>query len=83
MPGVQLYTTDWCGLCVRAKALLEARGVGYEEIRLGGRAFRERLVELGGQGTVPLVVIDGEPLGGYRELVELDRSGLLAAGLAA
>lgn len=83
MPRVQLYTTDWCGLCLRAKALLEARGVPFDEVRLGGIDFRERLLELGGQGTVPLVVFDGEPVGGYRELVALDRAGLFASPSAA
>jgi len=34
VPRIRLYTTRWCGYCVRAKALLDARGLGYEEISL-------------------------------------------------
>jgi glutaredoxin 3 len=76
---IRLYTTRWCGYCVRAKALLDARGIGYEEIALDDDpAFRQRVHALGRQWTVPLVVIDGKPIGGFRELAALDRSGALA-----
>jgi glutaredoxin 3 len=76
-----MYTTTWCGYCVRAKALLDARGIPYDEIRLddGDPAFRQSLHELTGGWTVPQIVIDGRPIGGYAELWRLDRDGLLAA----
>jgi glutaredoxin 3 len=81
---IRLYTTGWCGFCVRAKMLLDARGLAYEEVSLDDDpAFRQKVYELGKQWTVPLVTIDGEPVGGYRELVALDRSGVLAERLAA
>jgi len=81
---MQLYTTDWCGYCFRAKALLDARGITYEELSLDDDpAFRQRVYDLGGRWTVPLVVIDGQPIGGYQELAALDRSGALAERLAA
>jgi glutaredoxin 3 len=81
---IQLYTTDWCGYCFRAKALLDARGIAYEELSLDDDpAFRQRVYDLGGRWTVPLVVIDGQPIGGYQELAALDRSGVLAERLAA
>ena len=84
MVRIQLYTTDWCGYCFRAKALLDARGIAYEELSLDDDpAFRQRVYDLGGRWTVPLVVIDGQPLGGYQELAALDRSGVLAERLAA
>ena len=80
MSAIRLYTTAWCGLCLQAKALLEARGLAYEEIPLDDDpAFRQTVFELGGRWTVPLVVIDGEPVGGYRELATLDRAGVLEA----
>jgi len=64
--------------------LLDARGLAYEEISLDDDpAFRQRVWDLGGQWTVPLVVIDGEPVGGYQELAALDRSGRLAERLVA
>jgi len=84
VPRILLYTTEWCGYCIRAKMLLDARGLDYEEVSLDDDpAFRQRVWDLGGQWTVPLVVIDGEPIGGYHELAALDRSGRLAERLVA
>jgi glutaredoxin 3 len=75
---IQVYTTAWCGYCERAKALLEGRDIPYEEIRVDGDpAFRARLLDLTGRWTVPQIVIDGKPVGGYVELRELDRRGFL------
>jgi glutaredoxin 3 len=84
MARVQMYTTRWCGYCVRAKALLDGRGIPYEEITLDDDpAFRRNLFELTGGWTVPQILIDGEPIGGYTELWRLDRSGALDDSLAA
>ena len=74
-----MYTTDPCGYCRTAKALLQKRKIPYEEINLArdpeGRA---ELVRLTGMMTFPQVIIEGKPLGGYQELVRADREGLLA-----
>jgi glutaredoxin 3 len=79
-----MYTTRWCGYCVRAKALLDAKGLRYEEVSLDDDpAFRERLEQLTGGWTVPQIVIDGNPIGGYTELRRLDRDGGLDGLLAA
>jgi glutaredoxin 3 len=84
MARIQMYTTRWCGYCVRAKALLSDRGLEFEEISLDDdAAFRQRLFDLTGGWTVPQIVIDGEPIGGYTELWRLDRSGALDEKLAA
>jgi glutaredoxin 3 len=84
MPKIRMYTTTWCGYCVRAKALLDARGLEYEEIRLEDDAgFRVRLHELTGGWTVPQILIDDRVIGGYTELWRLDRDGLLDDLLAA
>jgi glutaredoxin 3 len=73
-----MYTTKWCGYCVRAKALLAARGLPYEEIMLDDDpGFRQRLQELTGGWTVPQILIDGRPIGGYTELWRLERDGRL------
>ena len=73
-----MYTTRWCGYCVRAKTLLESRGLEFEEISLDDNpGFRRRLLELTGNWTVPQIFVDGEPIGGYTELWQLDRSGEL------
>ncbi|MGH2762808.1 MAG: glutaredoxin family protein [Thermoleophilaceae bacterium] len=82
--GVTLYTTEPCGFCRQAKALLQARGVPYREVNLAkdpdGRAG---LVALTGQMTFPQIVIGERSIGGFRELLEADRAGTLEALLAA
>jgi glutaredoxin 3 len=84
MARVKMYSTRWCGYCVRAKALLQARGIEFEEVSLDDDpAFRQKLFDLTGGWTVPQIVIDGEPIGGYTELWRLDRDGRLAKRLAA
>jgi glutaredoxin 3 len=81
---IQIYTTRWCGYCVRAKALLDGKDIAYEEILLDDDPeFRRNLQELTGGWTVPQIVIDGTPIGGYTELWRLDKSGQLDARLAA
>jgi glutaredoxin 3 len=84
MPRIRLFTTRWCGYCVRAKALLEAKDLAYEEIFLDDDpAFRQKLFDLTGGWTVPQILIDGKPIGGYTELWRLDKSGALDERLAA
>jgi glutaredoxin 3 len=84
MRPIRLYTTRWCGYCVRAKALLRSRGLPFEEVSLDDEpAFREKLHELTGGWTVPQITIGDEVIGGYSELWRLDRSGQLDEMLAA
>jgi glutaredoxin 3 len=79
---VQVYTTTYCGYCNRAKALLQKRGIPYEEIDVtGDHAKRDWLVSVTHMRTVPQIFIKGEPIGGFDELHALDRSGELASKL--
>jgi glutaredoxin 3 len=78
MARITVYSTAWCGYCERAKALLRGRGLDYDEVRIDEQPdFREVLHELTGGWTVPQIVIDGQPVGGYLELWRLDREGAL------
>jgi glutaredoxin 3 len=78
-----MYTTGWCAFCVRAKKLLDDRGLSYDEINVDDDPhFRARLLDLTGGWTVPQIVVDGRPIGGYEELHRLDRSGRLEQLLA-
>jgi glutaredoxin 3 len=73
-----MYTTTWCGYCVRAKALLDQRGIPYEEISMDDDPeFRRKLLDMTGRWTVPQIFIDDRPIGGYTELWTLDRDGRL------
>jgi glutaredoxin 3 len=84
MSRIRIYSTRWCGYCVRAKALLDAKGIEYEEVSLDDDpGFRRNLFDLTGGWTVPQILIDGTPIGGYTELWRLDKSGALDAQLAA
>jgi glutaredoxin 3 len=84
MSRIVVYSTRWCGYCIRAKALLDDKGIPYEEVLLDEEPeFRKRLFELTGGWTVPQVVIDGDPVGGFAELWRLERSGALAERVAA
>ena len=79
-----MYTTQWCGYCVRAKALLDRRGLDYDEVDLGDDPrFRARLNELTGGWTVPQILIGDRLIGGYTELRQLERDGRLDELLAA
>jgi glutaredoxin 3 len=75
---VILYTADPCRRCGNAKALLEARGIAYQEVNLAkdpdGRA---ELVRRTGLQTFPQIVVDGETLGGYDDLEAAAAAGRL------
>jgi len=81
MQPVRIYTTNYCGFCVRAKDLLSKRGVPYQEIDVSDDDDeRARLVEAsGGQRTVPQIFIGETHLGGYTDLAKLDSEGRLQA----
>jgi glutaredoxin 3 len=75
---VILYTTEPCGFCRQAKDLLNARGVAYSEVNLAKDPVgRAELVALTGQMTFPQILVGERSVGGFRELVEADRSGVL------
>jgi glutaredoxin 3 len=80
MPDITLYTTDPCRRCLRAKALLESHGLGYEEINLAkDPQGRRELAARTGYATFPQIVIDGHTIGGFEELEQADSRGELAA----
>jgi glutaredoxin 3 len=78
MSRVTVYTTEPCGFCRTAKALLAARRIPYEEINLAkDPSGRSKLAEVTGMMTFPQVMIDGAPIGGFQELAAADRAGRL------
>lgn len=84
MKPVKIYTTTYCGYCVRAKDLLTRKGVKYEELDVtGDDEMRSRLVEMsGGQRTVPQIWIGDTHVGGYSDLARLESEGRLDPLLA-
>ncbi len=84
MKPVIVYTTDACPFCSSAKVLLAKRQIEYEEINLARDPDgRTELSERTGMITFPQIVIDGEALGGFQELLAADRAGKLPELLAA
>ncbi len=85
MSEIIIYTTPTCPYCVRAKSLLQSKGVSWEEIDVAGdTAKREAMIErAGGQRTVPQIFINGEHIGGCDDLYALDQQGKLDGLLAA
>ncbi len=80
---VLLYRTRFCGYCVPAEWLLRQRGIPLQSIDVGGDAQKRAwLRDTTGRHTVPQIFIDGQPIGGCSELMELDESGRLEAMLA-
>jgi glutaredoxin 3 len=84
MTPVTVYSTTWCPWCDRAKALLKARGIEFNDVNIETEPdFRQRLLDLTGGYTVPQIVIGEQPIGGFQQLRALDASGELSALLAA
>jgi glutaredoxin 3 len=79
MAEVQLYTTPFCPYCVRARALLDRKGVAFIDIDITEEPGRhgEMVGRAGGRTSVPQIFINGEHIGGSDELVALDRTGEL------
>jgi glutaredoxin 3 len=79
MAEIVLYTTPFCPFCVRAKRLLEMKGVEFTDIDVYGKPELRREMEERSRGgtTVPQIFIDGEPIGGSDELMTLEIEGAL------
>ena len=76
---VQIYTAAMCPYCVRAKRLLAARGIPFDEADVGSDpVLRADVVSRTGRRTVPQIFIDGQSIGGFDELAALDAAGELA-----
>lgn len=77
MQAVKMYTTAVCPYCVRAKQLLQSRGVAQiEEIRIDtDPAAREHMMNVTGRRTVPQIFVGSTHVGGCDDLVALDAKG--------
>ena len=81
MAHVEIYIKDFCPYCHRAKALLNDKGVAFEEydITMGGPKRAEMIQRADGRTTVPQVFIDDRHIGGSDDLAALDAAGKLDA----
>lgn len=79
MAKIEVYTTNYCPYCVRAKDLLKRKGQSFDEVDVtDDMGLREKLVEkAGGRRTVPQIFIDDQLIGGFDDLDKLNKSGRL------
>jgi len=76
--AVIVYTTDPCSFCSRAKGMLKSRGVSYTEVNLSrDPAGRVELVQRTGMMSFPQIVVGGELVGGFSELLAAEQDGRL------
>ncbi len=77
MSRVTVYSTAHCGYCTMAKTKLEQWDIPFDEIRIDTdtAAMKEFAAVTNGARTVPQIIIDGKPIGGFTELTELHMDG--------
>jgi glutaredoxin 3 len=81
--NIDLYSSRWCGFCMRAKMLLDSKGVQFNEIDVDqDSALRAQMMQRSGRRTVPQIFIDEVHVGGCDDLYALERSGQLDELLA-
>ncbi len=82
MSGVVIYSTGMCSYCVRARQLLERKGVRYTEHRVDEQTdLRHEMESKSRRRSVPQIFINDAHIGGFNELAQLERNGLLEAML--
>lgn len=83
MAKVVIYSKTYCPFCVRAKKLLENKGVSFEEIMVDSdpQLFAD-LKQKSGMMTVPQIFINEKLVGGYTELADLESKGELDSWLS-
>ena len=78
MSEVIVYSAVNCPYCVNAKKLLSSLDIAYQEIDVSGNdALREKMIQLTGRRSVPQIIIDGNPIGGFDDLSALHKAGKL------
>lgn len=80
MPTIQtaeviMYSTRFCPYCMMARRLLKSKGIEYKEIPVGGNhELWAEMEKLSGRNTVPQIIINNEPVGGYDDIARLNQT---------
>jgi glutaredoxin 3 len=78
MKNIQIYSTQQCPFCVSAKTLLQAKNLAYDEIDVSeDMDVLQEMIQRSGNRSVPQIFINGEAVGGYQELSQLNAAGNL------
>lgn len=77
-PAVVMYVSSWCPYCVRAKAILQRKGVSWQEVNIEtDPSLRQHMIDTTGRRTVPQIFIGDHHVGGSDDLAAAERSGEL------
>ena len=80
MADVKMYPTRFCPYCMRARMLLESKGVAFTDIAVDADPeLRREMMQLSGRHTVPQIWIGDQHVGGFDDMAALDRQGKLDA----
>ena len=75
---IKIYSANWWGSCIAAKKLLDDKGLSYEEINIDKEGIsREKLVKITGGFTIPQIIINKKPIGGFEQLLILNQEDKL------
>jgi glutaredoxin 3 len=78
MPEIVIYSTAMCPYCVRAKMLLQRKGMRWDEKRIDlDHDLMREMLQRSNRRTVPQIFIDDHHVGGYDDMAELDAMGQL------
>lgn len=78
LDGIVMYSGDHCPYCIRARRLLEKKGVAFRELKVDQSAeLRAEMESLSQRRTIPQIFIHGRHIGGFDDMAELDRAGKL------
>jgi glutaredoxin 3 len=80
MSKIEIYTTPVCPFCVRAKKFLKEKGyTDFIEIDVSVSDYKKNamITRAGGRKTVPQIFINDIHIGGYEDLILMDRAGTL------
>ena len=76
--NVTMYATPYCPFCMRARQLLDAKGIEFTELRVDrDPSLRREMMERSGRRTVPQIFVDDSHLGGFDDMHALDAAGKL------
>src|SRR6056297_3004374 len=72
---IEVYSKEWCSYCKKAKAFLKSKGLKFEEINIEEGDNYEVMKERTNGKTVPQIIINDQSLGGYDDLIALEKNG--------
>ncbi len=78
MARIEVYSKEWCSYCIKAKALLRSKNLEYVEHDVNSGTEAEQEMRMRSQRrAVPQSFIDGQSVGGYADLAQLNATGEL------